>query len=199
MFVNLLLLFVIGTVYSQNILMVGDSHTRGKTFPLEIKKNLTKYSHFNYDGQNGFTLKKYTNDCLSSNSIRNNDIFIVAFGTNESYKYYDEISHRDALCRFYHKVKTFNNSAKIIFVAPIPNRVKTEDNRLIVNNRTKIASVVISQFSKNHKDCYSIEVPLLDARYYRKDNVHLTNQGYRRLGNKVGSKINAILQKISSY
>lgn len=199
LFINLLLLFVIGTAYSQNILMMGDSHTRGKTFPLAIKRNLSNYKHFNYDGQNGFTLKKYTSNCLNRKVIANNNIFIVAFGTNESYKYYDEISHRETLYWFYRKIKTFNPSAKIIFIAPIPNRVKVEDNRLIVNNRTKIASTVISHFSKNHIDCYFVETPLLDTCYYQRDNVHLTNQGYRKLGNKVGTEINAILRKISSY
>lgn len=194
-FTLLLLAFTILSSFSQNILMIGDSHTRGDILPLAIKENITKKNSFIYDGKNGYTLKKYIDRCLNREWIKKNDILIVEFGTNESYCSYNETSHKKALSRFYKKVKSFNPKIKIIFISPIPNRIKVK-NIFVPNKNVDKASVTIKLFARNNTNCYFINAPLLERKYYQKDNVHLTVKGYQKLGSIVSKDINFLVNKI---
>lgn len=194
-FILILFAFTILSSFSQNILMIGDSHTRGNTLSLTIKENITKKSSFIYDGRNGYTLKKYTDKCLNSNMVKKNDIIIVEFGTNESYLSYNETTHKKALSRFYKKVKSFNPKVKIIFISPIPNRIKVK-GIFVPNKNVNKASITIKNFVKNNTDCYFVNAPLLEQKFYQKDNVHLTVKGYQKLGNIVSKDINFLFNKI---
>lgn len=194
-FALILLVFTILPSFSQNILMIGDSHTRGNILPLTIKENIAKKSFFRYDGKNGYTLKKYTDKCLNSNLIKKNDIIIVEFGTNESYLSYNETVHKKALFQFTKKVKSFNPKIKIIFISPIPNRIKVK-GIVIPNKNVGKASITIRNFVRNNTNCYFVNAPLLERKYYQKDNVHLTVKGYQKLGSIVSKDINFLVNKI---
>lgn len=194
-FALVLLVFTILPSFSQNILMIGDSHTRGSILPLTIKENITKKNSFNYDGKNGYTLKKYTDRCLNSNWIKKNDIIIVEFGTNESYLSYNETTHKKALSQFYKKAKLFNPKIKIIFISPIPNRIKIK-GVVVPNKNVDKASITIRNFVRNNTNCYFVNAPLLEQKYYQKDNVHLTVKGYQKLGNIVSKDINFLINEI---
>lgn len=186
-------LFNIVNGYSQNIVMIGDSHVRGNIYPLSVKKNLGKQYSFTYDGKNGYTLARYFSQNKNKIYRINPDIVIVCFGTNESYSTsYNANKHYRQISSFYSEIHQRLPKAKIIFIGLFGNKLR-KGNKYINNYNVKRANEVIRRFSSLHSDCYFIQPCSIKECYYQRDQVHLTVKGYQILGHYIGQKVKRYL------
>ena len=188
---------------SQRIFMTGDSHVAGKIYPRTVGEILEQYSpeiQFDFWGKNGARFDTFNDDPSMMRRIydADPDIIIVHLGTNDSYSSeFNERRFIKNLDEFYENIQDNLPGCKIIFVTPFFNKIRAKGGgKWQVNNNTRLCADALLDFAANHPDCYVadnngdygmtfIEQPGL----IRDDNVHLSVEGYRILGEQVAEEI----------
>ncbi len=204
---------------AETIMMVGDSHVAGKTYPRTVESLLTdhvKDCHFTFFGINGASFPTF---CKPENldtifSIRP-DILIVHLGTNDCYaRKFNPDVFRQNMTRFYNAVHDSLPEVKMVFVTPFFNkhkhtiRSKNKKRRTVWelnNNNATCADEIVKFHEKhpedtrviNHNAAHGMDFlnnGLINAR----DNVHLTVPGYVMLGTQVAEEFLTLPDLFSS-
>lgn len=185
-----------------NIFMTGDSHICSNIYPETVGDILSEADpeiDFDYWGKVGAGFYTFNNSEEMMQHIYDAEpsILIVHLGTNDCYspKFRPEKFLSD-LEEFYGNVSERFPDCKMVFVTPFFNKFK--NGKLNEQNR-KCADAYL-EFAENHKNAYVIDNNATHGMYFleggksliRPDNVHLTAEGYKQLGEQVGSALLSI-------
>lgn len=194
---------------AETIMMVGDSHVAGKTYPRTVESVISpqidtcQFSFFGINGASFPTFCKPEN--LDTIFAIHPDILIVHLGTNDSYsrKFNPEVM-RQNMTRFYGLVHDSLPEVKMVFVTPFVNkfkrtiRSKNKKRRMVweVNDNTCTCADVIEKFCDEHPDDTRVinhnashgREFLTNGLINPRDFVHLTAQGYALLGTQVAEE-----------
>lgn len=192
-------------VSAQRIFMTGDSHVKSKIYPNMVEENLREKFpelEFGWWGKNGIcfhsfnTNREYFDTIISFRP----DILIVHLGTNGAYgNGFTRKKFRHEMEQFYTTIKTELPELRLVFVTPFTNKMRVrgkKKGRWVVNPHNREAAQEILAFAEEHPDTWVIDnngkegLGFLKTRgLIRRDNVHLTETGYRALGNDVAEDI----------
>ena len=196
----MLLLGGIPVVSAQNIYMMGDSHVGSKVYPNKVEEMIrSKYPDikFTYWFKNGLFFSNFSSNpnYYSKISDFKTDILVLNMGTNEAYtEKFSPENFRKHLSSFYEGLIKRMPYIKVVFVTPFTNKLKVK-GKFKVNENNSLASDEILSFVADHPDTYAIDIneeagtSFIDTPGLIRDNVHLTLEGYRILGERVGEDL----------
>ena len=189
---------------SQKIFMLGDSHVFAKIYPektAEVIRQKYPDMQFNFWGKNGAEFSTYNThpEYLDSLYAFAPEILIVHLGTNDSYGFtFNKEQYINEMEIFYRNLKDTLPECKIVIVTPFINKrwLNKKRTKWRVNANTTECAQETLKFAADHADTYVIDNNadagmsyLKDRRLIRKDNVHLTEEGYGRLGQQVADSL----------
>lgn len=184
--------------------MTGDSHVFAKIYPSKIEEIIReKYpdAEFGYWAKNGICFYSFNNTPEYFDSIFQfkPEILIVHLGTNGAYdNAFTKEAFRGEMEKFYSTLTDTLPDVKVVFVTPFTNKKRKyrKKGKWRVNNVNRLASDVIVEFANDHEGTYAIDNNLEAGMMYlnnrgliRPDNVHLTETGYKKLGEQVGKRL----------
>lgn len=193
-----------GSMTAQRVFMTGDSHVFAKVYPNTIEE-LLKAKHedvdFGYWAKNGICFYSFNNTPEYFDTIFKfqPDILIVHLGTNGAYdNNFTRQAFRQEMENFYSTLTDSVPNVKTIFVTPFTNKKRKyrKKGKWHVNYKNKDVAEEIKSFVNDHPGTYVIDnnesagMKYLKTRgLIRPDNVHLTEEGYRMLGEEVGNEV----------
>lgn len=191
-------LAVLFTAMAQRIYMTGDSHVDSRIYPRSVEQLLRQRNPdiaFGYSAKIGASFHTFIqNDfALLKPALNfNPDILIIHLGTNDSYsfKFNREVFLKNVQ-QVYDKVQQDCSECQIVFVTPFYNKLK-QRGKWVVNSNAAACSDAIVFFAATHPYCLVIDnnadhgFDFIDERLIRNDNVHLSADGYKALGEQVG-------------
>lgn len=189
---------------AQKVFMTGDSHVNSKTYPKKVE-TILRSQHpdidFNWWAKNGicFYSFKFNPEYYDSIFAFQPDILIVHLGTNGAYDTnFTKASFRQELNAFYETINKKLPDTKIVFVTPFTNKRRKYKKKgsWRINYKNRDVADEIVAFVEKHPDTYVIDnnadagMRFLNSRVMiRHDYVHLTDWGYKVLGEQVGNEI----------
>lgn len=192
------------TAKAQKIFMTGDSHVFAKVYPHTVEEVL-RQEHpdidFSYWAKNGICFYSFNSNPEYYDSIFafRPDILIVHLGTNGAYdNNFTRPAFRAEMENFYATLTDTLPQVKTVFVTPFTNkkRKNKKKGRWHVNNKNRDVADEIIAFVADHPGTYVIDNNkeagmsfLKSPGLIRPDNVHLTEEGYKVLGNNIGAHI----------
>ena len=199
----------LGMMCGQKIFMLGDSHVFAKIYPEQTFEKIQEFypgCTFDFWGKNGAEFSTYNAnpEYLSSLFEFKPDILIVHLGTNDSYMpVFNKFHFQNELETFYRSIKDSLPECKIVLVTPFVNKrwLNKRRTKWKVNTNTRKCSDEMVEFSESHPDCFVIDNNaragqsfLRNSRLISRDNVHLTEAGYKELGKEVSEDLVTIEQ-----
>lgn len=182
-----------------NVYMTGDSHVCSNFYPETVGDILVDGDpeiDFSYWGKIGASFETFntTPDFMERIYKAKPEILIVHLGTNDCYS--DPFKRDwflDNLTEFYESVSQRFPDCKFVFVTPFFNKFK--NGKLNPYNRDCADAYL--EFQKEHDNVFVVDnnadfgMCFLDggAKLIRHDNVHLTEEGYKLLGEQVAQAI----------
>ena len=203
----LLASFSIYGSYAQKVFMTGDSHVNSKIYPHKVEEILRSQHpdiDFNWWAKNGicFYSYKFNPEYYDSIFSFQPDILIVHLGTNGAYDTnFTRASFRQELNAFYDVLIHTLPDVKVVFVTPFTNKRRKYKKKgsWRINYKNRDVSDEIVAFVNGHPNTYVIDnnaeagmMFLKSKGLIRRDNVHLTEAGYKVLGEQVGEEILSI-------
>ena len=192
------------TMSGQKIFMTGDSHVFAKVYPdtvEEILRSQYPEMEFGWWAKNGICFYSFNSTPEYYDSIFSfhPELLIVHLGTNGAYdNNFSRAAFREEMERFYTTLTDSLPDVKVIFVTPFTNKKRKyrKKGRWHVNTKNYDVAQEIISFTKDHPSTWVIDNNaevgmkfLKSPGLIRPDNVHLTEKGYRELGNMVGKEI----------
>lgn len=192
---------------AQKVFMTGDSHVYAKVYPETIEQLLSTAHpgmQFGWWAKNGICFYSFNSNPEYFDSIFKfkPDILIVHLGTNGAYaNNFTRRDFRKEMEIFYSTVTDSLPDVKVVFVTPFTNkkRKNKKKGRWHVNNKNRDVADEIIAFTNDHSNTFVIDNNaevgmkfLKSPALIRPDNVHLTEEGYRELGNMVSKEILAL-------
>lgn len=187
--------------------MIGDSHVFGKFYPKtteEVIKKSQPSTDFSYWGKNGicfYSLNSHP-EYLDSLYAFVPDIVIIHLGTNGAYaSNFTRKAFRKEIETFFESFRDSLPDCKVVFVTPFTNKRRKykKRGRWLINNRNRDAADELIEFVNSHPNTYIVDnnaevgMKFIRSRnLIRRDNVHLTPEGYCELGTMVANDILAI-------
>lgn len=162
---------------ANTIAFIGDSHFAGKILPNTVAEQLK--SQANIFAKNGRKASEIKNDAAvrMKNRTKDSDQYMIMFGANELAIDVKPVDYATDIRRV---LNLIDNRKRIYVLVPFLKR-----NDATANEYAKILKQVIAQDKPNVK---IIDTRLCDIEYSR-DNVHLTANGYKKLGLCVASLV----------
>lgn len=202
---NLLVLIFCGLkMNSQKVFMTGDSHVFAKTYPQKIE-DMLRSSHpemeFSWWAKNGICFYSFNNTPEYYDSIFafQPEILIVHLGTNGAYdNNFTRKAFREEMEKFYSTLTDTLPEIKVVFVTPFTNKKRKyrKKGKWRVNYKNREVADEIRLFTEDHPSTFVIDNNaevglsfLKNRTLIRPDNVHLTEAGYQKLGEQVGSEL----------
>lgn len=184
--------------------MTGDSHVFAKVYP-EKTEEILRSRHpdidFSYWAKNGICFYSFNSHPEYYDSIFSfkPDILIVHLGTNGAYdNAFTKPAFRKEMDNFYKTLTDTLPEVKVVFVTPFTNKKRKyrKKGKWRVNYRNREVADVIVDFVKHHPNTYVIDNNAKEGMIFLKspdlikpDNVHLTEEGYEKLGTDVATEI----------
>lgn len=201
-----IMIIILGSteMMGQKVFMTGDSHVFAKVYPNTVEETLkSEYPgiDFSYWAKNGICFYSFTSNPEYYDNLFSfePDLLIVHLGTNGAYaNNFTRKAFRAEMEKFYKTLTDSLPGVKVVFVTPFTNKKRKykKKGRYYVNYKNREAANEIIAFVKDHKDTYVIDnnaevgLRFLKSRtLIRPDNVHLTEAGYKELGQQVGREI----------
>ena len=195
------------------IVLIGDSHVKGKSFPQSLEATLLgtlPRLNMTFYGINGAWVEKFEESALMQKVYDERpDIVIVSFGTNESHgPNYNESTHTREMMSLVTRLESRCPGVKIILTTPpgsyfhkrvggTRRRPRYSFSRNEVTPR--VARNIVKFAADNHIACwdlFSIAGGELyactnwrDNGYMQSDNTHYTAHGYSLMGKLLGEAI----------
>lgn len=184
--------------------MTGDSHVFAKVYPDIVEQKLSERhpdTEFGYWAKNGICFYSFNSTPEYFDTIFNfkPEILIVHLGTNGAYDdHFTRESFRKEMETFYTTLTDSLPEVKVVFVTPFTNKKRKyrKKGRWLVNNKNRDVSDEIISFVASHPSTFVIDNNaeagmryLKEPGLIRPDNVHLTEEGYKTLGNRVAEEI----------
>lgn len=183
-----------------SVFMTGDSHVSSRVYPERVGDILVDADpeiEFDYHGKAGAGFYSFNDEPSLMRRIyaAEPDILIVHLGTNDSYtRRFDSGKFTADISEFYRNVREHCPEALVVFVTPFYNKLKGSRE---VNGNTRACSDAILEFAKGKEGVYVIDnnadhgMDFLNGghRLISHDNVHLTPEGYKELGDQVGQAL----------
>lgn len=195
------------------IVLIGDSHVKGKSFPQSLEATLLgtlPRLTMSYYGINGAWVGKFEESNLMQKVYDDHpDIVIISFGTNESHgPNYNESTHTNEMMSLVTRLESRCPGVKIILTTPpgsyfhkrvggTRRRPRYSFSRNEVTPR--VARNIVKFAADNHIACwdlFSIAGGELyactnwrDNGYMQSDNTHYTAHGYSLMGKLLGEAI----------
>lgn len=194
-----------GYISAQKVFMTGDSHVFAKVYPNTVEA-LLKENHpemqFGWWAKNGICFYSFNSSPEYYDSIFAfaPDILVVHLGTNGAYaKNFTRKEFRKDMERFYAALLDRLPDVKVVFVTPFTNKKRQyrKKGKWRVNYKNGDAANEIMAFVEDHPGTFVIDnnseagmMFLKSKNLIRRDNVHLTEEGYKVLGNQVAGHLN---------
>lgn len=183
-----------------NVFMAGDSHVCSRIYPEGVEKIICREEpdiHFSYYGKIGAGFYTYNDSPALMEEVYDThpDILIVHLGTNDSFiANFKKNAFLNNVGIFYDNVTSRLPECKIVFVTPFYNKLHGSK---IPNKSTRKCSDALLEFSASHGNTYVIDNNASHGMYFlnhhaemmRRDNVHLTVEGYEELARQVGDAL----------
>ena len=194
----------IGNLMAQKVFMTGDSHVFAKIYPTEVEQILRSRHHnmeFDWWAKNGICFYSFnsTPEYYDSIFAFKPDILIVHLGTNGAYdNTFTRPKFRAEMENFYSTLTESLPEVKVVFVTPFTNKKRKyrKKGKWFVNHKNRDVADEIIAFTEAHPDTYVIDnnaevgMKFLKSKgLIRPDNVHLTEAGYKELGQMVGTQV----------
>ena len=156
---------------------------------------------FNWWAKNGICFYSFNSSPEYYDSIFafQPEILIVHLGTNGAYaNNFTRGAFREEMENFYSTLTSRLPEVKVVFVTPFTNkkRKNKKKGRWRVNYKNRDVADEIIAFVNDHPSTFVIDnnaeagMSFLNSRtWIRPDNVHLTEEGYKVLGQQVGNHI----------
>ena len=195
------------SINAQKIFMTGDSHVFSKIYPAKVEETLrTQHPdiEFSWWAKNGICFHSFNSSPEYFDSIVNfgPEILLVHLGTNGAYNNnFSRKSFRLEMENFYSTLKDTLPEIKVVFVTPFTNKRRKyrKKGKWRINYKNRDAAEEIIDFVENHPNTFVIDnnaeagMSFLNSRsLIRYDNVHLTEAGYKVLGEQVGKNVLAL-------
>lgn len=192
------------SVYPKKVFMIGDSHVFGKVYPnttSEVLKKAHPETEFSYWGKNGICFYSLNSnpEYLDSLYSFSPDIVIIHLGTNGAYaSNFTRKAFRNEMETFFATFRDSLPDCQVVFVTPFTNKRRKykKKGRWHINNRNRDAADEIIEFVGAHPNTFVVDnnaevgMKFLQSRnLIRRDNVHLTPEGYVQLGTMVANEI----------
>lgn len=180
--------------------MLGDSHVTSVIYPDKVEELLKEAYpdvEFAYYGKVGAGYYTYNNkpELLDTVYSFEPDILIITLGGNDCYtpKFQKEKFLSDVDI-FYHNFKNDFPDCQIVFFTPFYNMFKAgKKSKREINYMNGDCAEALIEFSNAHSGTYVIDNNAEHGMDYieqpgllRKDGVHLTKEGYEKLGIELG-------------
>lgn len=184
--------------------MTGDSHVFSKIYPQKVEEILRgQYPgiEFGWWAKNGICFYSFNSKPEYYDSIFSfkPDILLVHLGTNGAYaSNFMRKTFRGEMEKFYTTLTDSVPDVKVVFVTPFTNKKRRyrKKGKWRINYVNRNASDEIVSFVKDHEGTFVIDNNkeagmsfIKNPKLIRPDNVHLTEAGYKVLGEQVGSEI----------
>lgn len=197
-------LFCISGLGAKKVFMTGDSHVFAKVYPAKVEEML-RAEHpdidFSWWAKNGICFYSFnsTPEYYDSIFAFRPDILIVHLGTNGAYdNNFTRKAFREEMETFYSTLTDTLPDVKVVFVTPFTNkkRKNRKKGRWHVNYKNREVADEIIAFVGDHPSTFVIDNNeeagmrfLKSGILIRPDNVHLTEEGYKVLGEQVSTHI----------
>lgn len=198
------ILICVNSIRAQKVFMTGDSHVFAKIYPEKVREILvTEHPgmEFSQWSKNGICFYSFNSHPEYYDSIFafRPDILIVHLGTNGAYdNNFTRKAFREEMENFYSTLTDTLPEVKTVFVTPFTNkkRKNKKKGRWHINNKNRDVADEIIEFCKDHPNTFVVDnnsqagmMFLKSNSLIRPDNVHLTEEGYKVLGEQVGTEI----------
>lgn len=201
-------LFIVSTgvlnLSAQKVFMTGDSHVFSKIYPDTVEEIIrTRHPDMVFDwwAKNGICFHHFNiyPEYFDSIFAFQPEILLVHLGTNGAYNNaFSRQKFRKDMEDFYSTLTDSLPEVKVVFVTPFTNKKRKfrKKGKLRINYKNREVADEIIAFSKEHPDTFVIDNNeevgmryLKSPSLIRHDYVHLTEAGYKDLGNLVGKKM----------
>lgn len=191
-------------VFSQKVFMTGDSHVFAKIYPQKVEEIIReKYpeTEFSQWSKNGICFYSFNSNPSYYDSIFSfrPEILIVHLGTNGAYdNSFTRKAFRQEMENFYTTLTDTLPNVKVVFVTPFTNKKRKyrKKGKWRVNYKNRDVANEIIAFTQDHPHTFVIDnnaeagMMFLNSKtLIRPDNVHLTEQGYKLLGETIGKEV----------
>ena len=192
------------SINAQKIFMTGDSHVFSKIYPAKVEETLrTQHPdiEFSWWAKNGICFHSFNSSPEYFDSIVNfqPELLIVHLGTNGAYNNnFSKAAFHKEIEKFYTTLTDYLPEIKVVFITPFTNKKRKYRKRgkWRINYRNREVSEEIISFVAEHPKTFIIDnnaevgLKFLKSKtLIRPDNVHLTEAGYKVLGEQVGTQL----------